>query len=224
MNQDFENLGHAVLENIIPASQCDALAQATDSLLEKGAGTRQLLDFEWCTALAHQLQASPWLAPYLHSQLGQPLRAVQCTYFDKSPHGNWLVAFHQDLSIPVAERQLADSYTGWSIKEGHLFAQPPVSVLESLVAVRIHLDPSEAGNGPLRVLSGTHRLGRIQPEHIAALRLSYPEVVCTAGKGSALVLKPLLLHASSKATTRQPRRVLHYLFGPPELPGGWKNP
>jgi hypothetical protein len=35
-----------------------------------------------------------------------------------------------------------------------------------------------------------------------------------------LVMRPLVLHASSKATGTSKRRVLHILFGPPELPYG----
>jgi hypothetical protein len=33
-------------------------------------------------------------------------------------------------------------------------------------------------------------------------------------------MRPLLLHASSKATSPVPRRVLHFVFGPPTLPLG----
>jgi hypothetical protein len=33
-------------------------------------------------------------------------------------------------------------------------------------------------------------------------------------------MKPLLLHASSKATVPNRRRVLHFLFGPKALPLG----
>jgi hypothetical protein len=35
-----------------------------------------------------------------------------------------------------------------------------------------------------------------------------------------VAMKPLLLHASSKSTSPRPRRVLHYLYGPPKLPLG----
>jgi hypothetical protein len=43
--------------------------------------------------------------------------------------------------------------------------------------------------------------------------------------GDALVLRPLLLHSSSKASGSGMRRVLHFLFGPPELPYGlrWQH-
>jgi hypothetical protein len=39
-----------------------------------------------------------------------------------------------------------------------------------------------------------------------------------------LVLKPLLLHASSKASMPSQRRVLHFVFGPPVLPFGLEWP
>jgi len=54
--------------------------------------------------------------------------AVQCTLFDKSADKNWLVALHQDLSIPVHQRILHPECSGWSEKEGVVYAQPPVRV------------------------------------------------------------------------------------------------
>jgi len=35
-----------------------------------------------------------------------------------------------------------------------------------------------------------------------------------------LLMRPLLLHASSKSSGSSRRRVLHFLFGPPVLPCG----
>ena len=46
------------------------------------------------------------------------------------------------------------------------------------------------------------------------------EVVCHASQGSALVMRPLLLHASSKSKGYGRRRVLHFVFGPRSLPYG----
>ncbi|KRB06884.1 hypothetical protein ASD86_12855 [Lysobacter sp. Root690] len=48
-----------------------------------------------------------------------------------------------------------------------------------------------------------------------SLRAAHGEVECTARPGDLLIMRPLLLHASSKAV--QPsgrRRILHFLFGP----------
>jgi hypothetical protein len=40
-----------------------------------------------------------------------------------------------------------------------------------------------------------------------------------------VAMRPLVLHASSKSITNAQRRVLHYVFGPTELPWGlrWRN-
>jgi ectoine hydroxylase-related dioxygenase (phytanoyl-CoA dioxygenase family) len=100
-----------------------------------------------------------------------------------------------------------------------LFVQPPPSVLEHLVAVRLHIDDSSAENGPLRVVPGSHRSGRLPGAEQVALR-SGGEVACIAPRGGVVAMKPLLLHASSKSTSSRPRRVLHYLYGPRELPFG----
>jgi hypothetical protein len=37
-------------------------------------------------------------------------------------------------------------------------------------------------------------------------------------------MRPLLLHASSKAINGPPRRVLHFVFGPSHLPEGFRWP
>jgi hypothetical protein len=51
-----------------------------------------------------------------------------------------------------------------------------------------------------------------------------PAVACTLERGDVLVMRPLLLHASSKASGFGMRRVLHFLFGPPTLPNGLRWP
>ena len=96
--------------------------------------------------------------------------AVQCTYFTKSSAHNWLVTLHQDLSIPVADRIDSEHCTGWSRKEGGLFVQPPSSFLENMLAVRIHLDDTDDESGALRVVPGSHAMGRLTTEAIQRVR------------------------------------------------------
>jgi len=134
------------------------------------------------------------------------------------------VSVHQDLSIPVAERVDAEGLRGWSEKEGSLQVQPPVEVLEQLVAVRLHIDPCNEDDGPLRVVPASHLQGIVSPESAVRERDAKGEVFCTAQPGDALVMRPLLLHASSKARASSRRRVLHFLFGPPTLPHGLRWP
>ena len=146
--------------------------------------------------------------------------AGQCTLFDKSPEKNWLVALHQDLSIPVKFLVDSPDCSGWSEKEGRVYVQPPISVLEQLVAVRIHLDECPVESGALRVVPGSHLEGPLSRERAEALRSLHDETVVPVARGGALILRPLLLHASSKTTSGTPRRVLHFVFGPPKLPLG----
>jgi ectoine hydroxylase-related dioxygenase (phytanoyl-CoA dioxygenase family) len=161
----------------------------------------------------------------LSEALPTDARAVQCTLFVKSIASNWLVPLHQDLSVPVAERVNNPEYHGWSEKEGELFVQPPVSILNDMVAVRLHLDDCDERNGALRVVPGSHRLGRLTTVEATGVRNAQGQVCVQVPRGGAMVMKPLLLHASSKALIHNRRRVLHFVFGPAELPGRlrWPN-
>ena len=214
----FGERGFEVVPAALSADECLEVA----SLVEQSRASvesRSLLTLAWGSRIAHRLMDGPVarLLPPKHV-------AVQCTYFEKSADHNWLVPIHQDLSIPVAQRVEHVTLRGWSEKGGMLFVQPPLAVLEQLVAVRLHLDPCSLEDGPLKVVSGSHRQGRIDPTVAASMRRK-GEVRCTASPGDALVMRPLLLHASSKSTGQTRRRVLHFVFGPRALPLGlrWQH-
>ncbi|MEP7011536.1 MAG: phytanoyl-CoA dioxygenase family protein [Acidobacteriota bacterium] len=217
---NFPATGFALVPEVFSAAECETLAALAQPSDGASRGTRSLLQQPWCAALAERLRAHPVLSALIPADLA----AVQCTYFEKSAARNWLVPFHQDLSIPVAERVEAPGLRGWSKKEGGLFVQPPVTLLEQMLAVRLHLDACSENDGPLRVVPGSHLEGRLEPEGAARARAHGTEVACIADAGAAVVLRPLLLHASSKATGESRRRVLHFVFGPRELPFGLRWP
>jgi len=156
--------------------------------------------------------------------LSTELIPVQSTLFVKSIESNWLVPLHQDLSIPLAERAESLGWQGWSEKEDELFVQPPVSVLDSVLALRPHLDDCKERNGALRVVSGSHRLGRLTTAEAIRAKDERGEVCVEIPRGGAMLMKPLLLHASSKVSIGSVRRVLHFVFAPAELPGGLRWP
>ena len=206
--------GYEVVPGVLSQAECAAAASKVQLDDPAAGGTRCLLSQPWCAALAASLREHP----ALHGLIAADSVAVQCNYFEKSAGRNWLVPIHQDLSIPVANRVADTSLRGWSEKEGVLFVRAPVGVLEQLVAVRIHLDICGAEDGPLRVVPGSHRRGVIGDA--VACREAGQETFCLAGVGAALVLRPLLLHASSKGSGTGRRRVLHFVFGPRDLPFG----
>ena len=216
MSDSFEARGFAVIPGVLAESECQC---ALDAVAEQGRAesrSRAWLTRAWCQRLAISLKQHAALADIVATTSV----AVQCTLFEKSPDHNWLVSLHQDLSVPVRERVEDSELSGWSMKEGSLFVQPPVSVLESLVALRVHLDDCGAESGALRLVPGSHRFGRLDVRRAAALRDEHGEVTPAVERGGVLAMRPLLLHASSKAVVPSFRRVLHFLLGPPNLPHG----
>lgn len=105
--------GYLVTSPLLSASECQALDANLSSVAVAMAGNRSLLEADWCRALAGRLKQQPALARLLP----RDARAVQCTLFEKSVERNWLVALHQDLSIPVAAKVDHPALSGWSSKE-----------------------------------------------------------------------------------------------------------
>jgi ectoine hydroxylase-related dioxygenase (phytanoyl-CoA dioxygenase family) len=73
----------------------------------------------------------------------------------------------------------------------------------------VHLDDSTEANGPLRVLPGTHIGGVLTHDEIQRLVGLVAPVTCIASAGAVVAIRPLVVHASSKACDDQSRRVLH---------------
>lgn len=204
--------GFVVLPGLLDAGECSELLGQLPGVA--GPGARTMLGQGWCAELAARLLGSN----ALNAIMPAGHVAVQCTFFEKSDSVNWLVPVHQDLSIPVRDRCVVDGAGAWSRKEDGWYVQPPVAVLEQLVAVRVHLDSCGAEDGPLFVVPGSHRLGVIPSAAVVEMRGG--ERACLAAAGDVLVMRPLLLHRSSKSSGVSRRRVLHFLFGPASLPGG----
>jgi ectoine hydroxylase-related dioxygenase (phytanoyl-CoA dioxygenase family) len=135
-----------------------------------------------------------------------PFRA---TLFEKSGIANWLVMWHQDTALPLSRRFDLAYWGPWSIKEGIHYAHAPTWALERTVALRIHLDPSNEFNGSLRVIPGSHSSGVLDDGAVFENAHSTEFTECHVGRGGVLAMRPLLIHASSKAKRSIPRRVLH---------------
>ena len=188
---------------------------APSTLRERRGGVRNLLDR---SAAVRALAQSTPIRSLVEPILGPNARAVRGILFDKTPDANWKVIWHQDLTIAVRARHEVDGFGPWSLKDGVTCVQPPLSVLEEMLAVRIHLDDCGLSNGPLRVIAGSHRQGRLGAEAIERIRAESRESVVTAGLGEAIVMRPLLLHASAPAESPGRRRVVHIELCAKELP------
>ena len=149
--------------------------------------------------------------------LGEGAIPFRATLFDKSPVSNWLVVWHQDTALPLRVRGEVAGWGPWSVKDGVNYAHAPASALEQVLALRLHLDDSDADNGPLRVLPGTHGLGVLSDEQLHELSTKVEAEDCLVRRGGVLAMRPLIVHASSKSHSEKPRRVLHIEYASSEI-------
>ncbi|MCA9319557.1 MAG: phytanoyl-CoA dioxygenase family protein [Planctomycetes bacterium] len=218
--KQIQEQGHATLSHVVPPHTTRELAGAFETL--DGAGTRRGLLRPHVRALV----CSGPVRNLAETVLGPHCLAIGATLFDKRRDANWLVSWHQDLTVALESKMNTPGYSSWSIKGGVPYAQPPREVLESLLAIRVDLDGSDATNGPLRVLPGTHRQGVLDHLDIQRCSRSITPRICPIEPGGALLMRPLLLHASSRATSPRRRRIIHVLFSSAVLaaPLAWHEP
>jgi ectoine hydroxylase-related dioxygenase (phytanoyl-CoA dioxygenase family) len=214
LQERIERDGFAVVPSCLDDETVEHLCSHLSDTLY---GIRNLL----AVPTVRELAVSAPVRTLAETVLGKNCFAVKGTFFNKTQESNWKVAWHQDLTIMVQVRREVHGYGPWTVKEGIVHAQPPADIMSRILAVRLHLDESEAENGPLRVIPGSHGQGRFSAEEVA----EWPRrgsLTCTVPRGGALLMRPLLLHASSACLVPKPRRVIHLEFTAEELPDGLK--
>lgn len=154
-------------------------------------------------------------------RIGSDLFLIKAIYFDKSPETNWYVTWHQDTTINVFDKIETDGFTGWSKKDGFYSVYPSEDFLKNVLTIRIYLDDTDETNGALRVIPGSHnkKFNDLEIQTISQNSLPF---VSEVNAGGIQLMRPLLLHASSKATTQKHRRVIHLEFAFENLPDGLK--
>ena len=215
--------GFEIVTDVLGPHAIVSLTTAIDgsAVRRSRAGMRNAMQIEAVRALAWD----PKLIRFAREALGDSAFPFRATLFDKSPHSNWLVVWHQDTALPLHERLDLPGWGPWSMKDGVICAHAPASALEQVLAIRVHLDDSTPTNGPLRVLPGTHSRGVLSDDAIHQLAEQNPVVECHVPAGGILLMKPLLVHASSKVQATSQRRVLHIEYaGVKGFPGGLELP
>ncbi len=225
--KSFDKFGFAVVPQFIDRKQIENLvksvADLTNSLTsepnERIYGIRNLLN------LSPEIKSfadGSAVKDLVSKVLGENARPVRAIFFDKTPDANWKVPWHQDLTIAVKEKRETEGFTAWTRKAGIQHVQPPISLLEKMLTVRIHLDGANETNGALKVLPTSHNRGRLSADKIQDLKNSTQTRICNIKSGEAFLMRPLLVHSSSAGTSPKHRRVVHIEFAAEDLPNNLK--
>jgi ectoine hydroxylase-related dioxygenase (phytanoyl-CoA dioxygenase family) len=211
---NFRQDGFSILPGVFERREIENLVDAisridNDKGVRSRGGVYAVRNLLHLSPAINELAYSAKVRSIAKENLAKAAFPVRGTLFDKTAGANWLVPWHQDLTICVVARIDVPGYGPWTTKAGVYHVQPPISILENMLSVRTHLDDCDEANGAVRVLPGTHRLGRLTREQVAEQQRSVASVSCAVHSGGVVLMRPLLLHASSAASKAVHRRVIH---------------
>lgn len=223
--KEIDEFGFAKYPQIIDEPQIENLLASLSELKanstvreKKGAtyGVRNLLNL---SPAVREFAESGEVKNLVEIILGAKAKPVRAIFFDKTPEANWKVPWHQDLTVAVREKRETAGFTAWTRKAEIYHVQPPIAVLEKMLAVRLHLDDADETNGALKVISKSHKYGRLTAPEIQSLQKANEFQLCRIKRGDAFLMKPLVVHSSSAGTSPKHRRVIHIEFSAEKLPG-----
>jgi ectoine hydroxylase-related dioxygenase (phytanoyl-CoA dioxygenase family) len=220
--KEIELFGYTVIPEIYEENEIASLIKQIESANDDKTTFRKTEDL---FAIRQFLKEIPSVIPIIFNErlkavitqlFGARYFVVKSIYFDKPESSNWFVAYHQDLTISVKERHEIHGFGPWTVKQEQFSVQPPVEILQQNFTVRLHLDDTDSSNGALRIIPGSQEKGIYRAENIDWSKEK--EQTCDVPKGGIMIMRPLLLHASSRSTGNRRRRVAHIEFAESELP------
>lgn len=195
-------------------NQLDEWIKATQPHLDLGKPGLRISNSPELNRLAWRLASSSAFI----AKVGKGWACVRAIAFNKSPQSNWSLAWHQDRTIAVAKHERVSRYTNWSTKDGVAHVEPPFSLLERMITLRIHLDPVDSGNAPLMVALGSHKFGKLAESDIDDMVQNEVTMTCHAKAGDGWLYATPIVHASARSVVPESRRVIHLDFSRDALP------
>jgi len=222
--EQLRQQGYAVAPTLYSPEELNSIENLLTTYIEDQAAHQSSLPLY---AIRKLLKKIPQLKPlmfnksllrFLDELIGADAFLTKSIYFDKPEHSNWFVSFHQDLSISVKDKIPKEGYINWTRKKEVIGVQPPREVLEHTYTLRLHLDYTDASNGGLMVVPGSHKKGIVR---IDREKETFTDIISpTTARGELLLMQPLTIHASKRATAMKRRRVIHMEFSNVELAPG----
>lgn len=205
--------GYRFLRRAFERVEIAALTPVLAGIPSSAAGQR------WAGRELAALLRVPAMLPILR-KLGEMLpgmAVLRAVAFRKDADANWFVPAHQDRSIPVPSPALPPGFDNLTRKADGWQAEAPAALLGAMRNCRIFVDRATVDDGPLEVIPSSHRRGRVEQAEIPAVVGQKTWLPLTGDAGDVMVLSPLLLHRSRRATEPSGRRVLQLELIPSEL-------
>src|SRR5277367_1365961 len=192
----ISDLGYGIVPECLSNQECEGIVEvlSTDTGSRGRAGARHLMKNRTVSGLANDNRLTELAGAWLGC-LAVPFRA---TLFEKSGTANWLIPWHQDTALPLMERFDLAGWGPWSEKAGASYAHAPAWALSRVIALRVHLDASDADNGPLRVIPGSHLGGVLSDQTVLEVVSTNDAAECCVPRGGVIAMRPLIIHSSSK--------------------------
>jgi len=202
--QRFDMLGFEHLREAVDGNVLTDLTHIMAAIPSDAGGRR------WAGAALAALRADPATGPLLRiaGALVPAAHVLRIVAFKKDAGANWFVPAHQDRSIPIPSAALPPDFSRPTRKDDGWQAEAPIEVLQAMRNVRIFIDPATDDDGPLEVVPGSHRLGRIEQAAIPRFVDESEWHPLMGNAGDIVILSPLLLHRSRRAIAPSGRRVL----------------
>lgn len=149
---------------------------------------------------------------------------------------NARILMGEDVSFFHGKIMLKEAHTGgsWEWHQDYGYWYDQGFLFPHMMSVFIALDPSVRENGCLRVLKGSHKMGRLthqkvgtqtgaDPSRIAAIEQMFELVECEMSPGTALFFHSNLLHSSLPNDSDHHRRTFvttYYATSNPKIVDG----
>lgn len=224
MKSEFEDKGYFIIDDVFSEAAVDEMIRTINNADQEQPSFRKTAAL---FAIRRFVQEIPGIRSLVFGERikqiiteygGRDYFVSKSIYFDKPGLSNWFVAYHQDLTIAVDKKSIFPGYGPWTKKQDMFAVQPPLDILAGNFTIRIHLDDTDETNGALKVIPGSHNKGIYRPESIDWT--VEKEEICRVRSGGIMLMKPLLLHSSSRTTEDKKRRVMHLEFSNAVLPKG----
>ena len=199
--EELAFVGRTWLRGALTPNEISELAELTEAGTKPGV--RMTMSNELDRLIGRQSSMASELRVF-----GVDTTPVRLVSFNKSERANWSVPWHQDRVIAVSQKIDIEGYSNWTPKAEYWHCEPPESVMNGIIFIRIHIDANSDENGPMEIALGSHRKGKIPSQDTGEVASSCEIEVCKANSGDVLVVHALTLHRSKTAQIPCTRRAL----------------